>query len=55
MESDSIRCRILIQNEQLEQVDTFPYLGSLITDDGECTAEFLRAPESIVWVIMSAM
>ena len=32
--------RILIQNELLEQVDTFPYLWSLITDDSECTAEF---------------
>ena len=31
---------ILIQNEQLEQVDTFPYLGSVITEDGECTTEF---------------
>jgi len=30
----------IIQNEQLEQVDTFPYLGSLITEDGECTTEF---------------
>ena len=38
--SDGIACRILIQNEQLEQVDTFPYLGSLITGDGECTTEF---------------
>ena len=38
--SDGIACRILIQNEQLEQVDTFPYLGSLITEDGECTTEF---------------
>ena len=28
------------QTEQLEQVDTFPYLGSLITEDGECTTEF---------------
>jgi len=37
MASDGIACRILIQNEQLEQVDTFPYLGSLITEDGECT------------------
>ena len=26
--------------EDLEQVDTFPYLGSLITEDGECTTEF---------------
>ena len=24
-------------SELLEQVDTFPYLGSLITEDGECT------------------
>jgi len=40
MASDGIACRILIQNELLEQVDTFPYLGSLITVDGECTAEF---------------
>jgi len=29
MASDGIACRILIQNEQLEQIDTFPYLGSL--------------------------
>ena len=28
------------QNEQLEQTDTFPYLESLITEDGECTTEF---------------
>jgi len=27
MVSDGIACRILIQNEQLEQTDTFPYLG----------------------------
>jgi len=40
MASDGIACRILIQNEELEQVDTFPYLGSLITEDGECTTEF---------------
>jgi len=38
--SDGIACHILIQNEQLEQVDTFPYLGSLTTEDGECTTEF---------------
>ena len=41
MASDGIECRIPIQNELLEQVDTFPYLGSLITEDGECTTEFL--------------
>ena len=40
MASDGIACRILIQNEPLKQVDTFPYLGSLITEDGECTTEF---------------
>ena len=40
MASDGIACRILIQNELLEQVDTFPYLGSLITEDGDCTTEF---------------
>ena len=28
-----IACRILIQNEQLEQLHTFPYLGSLVTED----------------------
>ena len=39
MASDSIVCHILIQNELLEQVDTFPYLGSVITEDGECTTE----------------
>ena len=40
MASDGIACRILIQNELLEQVDTFPYFGSLITEDGECTTKF---------------
>ena len=40
MASDGIACHILIQNELLEQVDTFAYLGSLITEDGECTTEF---------------
>jgi len=39
MASHGIACRTLIQNELLEQVDTFPYLGSLITEDGECTKE----------------
>jgi len=40
MASDGKACRILIQNELLEQMDTFPYLGSLITEDGECMTEF---------------
>jgi len=42
MASDGIACRIglLIHNEQLEQMDTFPYFGSLMTEDGECTTEF---------------
>ena len=40
MASDVVACRILIQNEQLAQVNTFPYLGSLITEDGECMTEF---------------
>jgi len=40
MARDGIACRVLIQNVQLEQLDTFPYLGSLITKDGECTTEF---------------
>ena len=40
MASYGIACHILIQNEQLEQVDTFPYIGFLITEDGECTMEY---------------
>jgi len=40
MANDGIACRILIQNELLEQMDTFPYLGSVITEDGECTTDF---------------
>ena len=40
MASDGIVCRILSQNEQLEQMNTFPYLGPLITEDGECMTEF---------------
>ena len=40
MASDGIACRILIQNELLEHANTFPYLGSLITEDGECATEF---------------
>jgi len=38
--SDGIECRILIQNELLQQVGMLPYLGSLITEDGECMTEF---------------
>jgi len=40
MARDGIACRIFIQNEQLEQVDTFPYLVSRITEDSECMKEF---------------
>ena len=50
MASDGIVCRILTQNEQLAQVNMFPYLGSLITEDGECTTEFrtrLSRPQAI--------
>ena len=34
-----------VQNELLEKVDTFPYLGSLITEDGECTWQSSRQQE----------
>jgi hypothetical protein len=40
MASDGATCNICIQGSHLEQVDTFPYLGSLITDDAECIKEF---------------
>ena len=40
MASDGIACHILIQNELLKQMDTFPYLVSLIIEDGKCTTEF---------------
>jgi len=49
MASDGIACRILIQNELLEQMDMFPYLGYgnicksnviRVTEDGECRTEF---------------
>jgi len=33
------KCNILISNEKLQQVDTFKYLGALITDDAECTRD----------------
>jgi len=35
MASDGIACSVLIQNKQLEQVDTFLYLECLITENGE--------------------
>ena len=41
----------LIQNEQLEQVDTFPYFGFLVTEDGEYTTEFRpRTAKKNKWV-----
>jgi len=40
MANDGIACRILIQNEQMARLNTFPHFGSLITEDGECTTEF---------------
>jgi len=39
MASDRKTYGMLMKNVQLE-VDTFPYLGSLITEDGECTTKF---------------
>jgi len=44
MAIDGIAYRILIQNEQLEQVDTFPYIGSLITENGGCTRNSVGLP-----------
>ena len=40
MVSDGITCCILIQNQQMQQVNMFPYLESLTTEDGECTTKF---------------
>jgi len=39
MASDGAPCNINIQGAQVEQVDTFPYLGSLITEDAECSKD----------------
>ena len=39
MASDGVSCTISIQGIQLEQVDTFPYLGSMITEDAKCKKE----------------
>ena len=58
MKSDGITCPILIQNEQLVPVNMLPYLGSLITEDGECmtkfrtrlnTAQAIRASLQKIW------
>jgi len=40
MASNSIACRILIQNKQLKQLDIFPYLWSLIKKDSKCMKKF---------------
>ena len=32
-------CNIMLQGSILEQVDTFQYLGSLITEDEECSKD----------------
>jgi len=34
-------CHSMIKGTQAEQLDTFPYLGSLITNDSECAPEKL--------------
>jgi len=34
------RHSVRVPHELLQQVDTFPYLRSLITEDDECTTEF---------------
>lgn len=39
MSTNGATCNIRIRSDVLAQVDTFPYLGSLITDDTECTKE----------------
>src|ERR1043165_1278327 len=39
MGMDRADCHIRVQGEQLEQVDAFVYLGSLITEDADCTKE----------------
>ena len=39
MATNGTSCNISINGERLEQVHEFPYLGSLITDNGECTRE----------------
>ena len=31
--------KIMVDQKQLENVDSFKYLGSILTDDGRCTCE----------------
>ena len=39
MATDGALCSIWIEGKSLEQVEAFSYLGSLITDDAECSKE----------------
>ena len=39
MATNGATCSIKINSDTLEQVTVFPYLGSLITDDSECSKE----------------
>ena len=39
MASNGTTCNVYIQNELLQQVDKFPYLGSIITEDANCEAD----------------
>jgi len=45
MASDGIACRILIQNEQLAQVNTFPYHHIIKTGTGRPVEESIRMTE----------
>jgi len=39
MTTDESVCSIALDNQNVEQVQTFTYLGSLITEAVECTKE----------------
>jgi len=39
MTTNNGSCDITIDNQTVEVMDTFPYLGSVITSDAECTAD----------------